>query len=306
MKIDGKKIADEVLQELRIRVQNLQNQGITPHLVVILIGESPASVAYVKQKEKKGAEIGAIVTVLRYDTSVKTYELAKKIKELNTDPYVHAILVQRPVPNHIDIEKLVLLTDPQKDIDGFHPEASFILPIPLAVMRILMEIFYSSSDQRESRSLERDYKPVLNSASLRSNNNEFQSWLKTKNLLIFGKGPTGGGPVIEYFTALKFPFKIIDSKTPNTEELMKKADIIIAAVGRENIIKPEMLKKGVILIGVGISRGEDGKLHGDYDEEQIKEIASYYTPTPGGVGPVNVAMLMDNLITAAEKQTRNE
>jgi len=283
MRLDGTDIAANLYTEFKQRIVELKKKNIIPHLVVIIVGESPASVAYVTLKQKKGEEIGARVTILKYKTDVTTEELIEKIKLLNIDPFVHGILVQRPLPDHIDIAKLEMTTDPQKDIDGFHPDSPFTLPLPLAVVKILEEIYISNS-KSETR------------------NPDFVSWLKAENIVLIGKGPTGGGPVLKYLKTLNVKPHLIDSKTKSPEKLMKQADIIISAVGRKNTVKPELLKKGVILISVGINRGENKKLHGDYEEDAIKDIASCYTPTPGGVGPVNVAMLMSNLLTAAEKQ----
>ncbi len=291
MKLSGKDIAEKVYQSLRVRVGELQKKRITPHLVVFLIGENPASVAYVRQKQTKGEEIGCKVTVLRLQESITTEELEKKVKELNDDPTVHGILIQRPVPDHVDIEKLELLTNPEKDIDGFHPDSPYTFPIPMAVMKILEEVYYLENPETHH-----SFQGILHDA-----NNHFLEWLNTKTIIIIGKGPTGGGPIMTEFKKQNIPYHLIDSKTTNREELLKSADIIISAVGKENVIKAEELKQGAILIGVGILRGADGKLHGDYNEEDVDSIASYYTTTPGGVGPVNVAMLFENVLTAAEK-----
>ncbi len=286
MKLDGYKIADKLYSNLKTRVEKLKKQNIIPHLVVFLVGENPASIAYVKQKQKNGKKIGAKVTVLRYGTSVTTEELKKNVKLLNDDPFVHGILIQRPLPKHIDVDKLVILTDPQKDIDGFHPDSPYTLPLPLAVIKILEEIYFQTNPQSSIR------------------NPQFIPWLQNQNIVLLGKGPTGGGPIIEYLKTLDVTPHLIDSRTEEPEKLIKQADIVISAIGRKNIVKPETLKKNVVLISVGINRDENNKLHGDYDEEKIKDIASYYTPTPGGVGPVNVATLWDNLLTATEKQNK--
>lgn len=290
MRIDGVEIAEKIFEELKARVVDLGKQNIKPHLAVILVGENPASVAYVTLKQKKGEAIGAKVTLLKYPTSVTTDELLKKLEELNTDPLVHGILVQRPLPPQIDVEKLELATSPEKDIDGFHPDSPYTLPLPLAVVKILE---HCHPEQREGS---RD-------SSATPQNDNFLKWLKGQKVVVLGKGPTGGGPIIKLLNKLGTTPSVIDSKTENSEDLMKKADIIIGSVGRENVIRPENIKKGAILIGVGILRGQDGKLKGDYAEEQIKDIAGFYTPTPGGVGPINVAMLMENLLTATEKQS---
>jgi methylenetetrahydrofolate dehydrogenase (NADP+)/methenyltetrahydrofolate cyclohydrolase len=217
---------------------------------------------------------------------VTTEELVEKVKLLNDDPFVHGILIQRPLPEQIDIEKLELTTDPEKDIDGFHPDSPYTLPLPLAVGKILEAVYIQKNQKSEFT------------------HPAFVAWLNKENIVLLGKGPTGGGPIIEYFKKLNIKPTLIDSKTKNPERIMNKADIVISAVGRENTIKAGDLKKGVVLISVGINRGENNKLHGDYDDEAIKDIASYYTPTPGGVGPVNVAMLWVNLLTATEKQIK--
>lgn len=277
MKLNGREIADQIYHDLQQRVGELKKKNIIPHLVVLLIGNPPTSEAYINQKQRIGERIGAKVTVLRYSESITTEELEEKITLLNQDPFVHGILLQRPVPTHIAINKLALLTNPQKDIDGFHPDSPYILPLPLAVEKILQEV------------------------SQTSGRDEFLTWLKSKNVVLIGKGETGGQPIYVYLTQLGITPHQIDSKTQTAEQLIEQADIIISAVGKK-IITPSSLKKGVILIGVGLFKGPDGTMQGDYDEEEIKAIASFYTPTPGGVGPVNVAMLMKNLLTATEKQ----
>ncbi len=282
MRIDGTEIAEKIFEELKNRVGELKKRNIVPQLAVILVGANPASIAYVTLKQRKGEAIGAKATLIKYETDVTTEELVKKVKELNDDPTVHGILIQRPLPPQIDVEKLELLTNPEKDVDGFHPDSPYTLPLPLAVVKILEEVH-----------------------NLKKINVGFSDWLHSQNIIVLGKGLTGGGPIIKLLNKLGSTPTVIDSKTQNPNELMKNADIIIASVGRENMVKPENIKKGAILVGVGILRGEDGKLKGDYDPEKIKDIAGYYTPTPGGVGPVNVAMLMVNLLDAAQKQSSN-
>lgn len=308
MRLDGRQIADKLYNDLKKRVAKLKKKNITPHLVVILVGKHPASVAYVTLKQKKGEEIGAKVTILNYPTKVTTEELCKKVKLLNDDPFVHAILIQRPLPEHIDVKKLELLTKPQKDVDGFHPDSPFTLPLPLAVEKVLEEVFQKTQITLKVSKSETSGTLALRKSDKSGSLNfpSFQNWLQSKNIVLLGKGPTGGGPIIAYLKMLQVKPHLIDSKTTDPEKLMKQADIIISAVGKEHTVKPENLKQGVVLISVGINRGgESKKLHGDYDEESIKNIASYYTPTPGGVGPVNVAMLMENLLVATEKQIKD-
>lgn len=239
-----------------------------------------------------------------------TKELVKKINALNDDPGNHAILIQRPLPPQIDTKKLEMLVSPQKDVDGFHPNSPYTLPLPLAVVKILEEIYLSLREGRleaTNEAIPRDQDESHRIAAPLSvtRNDKFKQWLNSKKIVILGKGPTAGGPILKYLTKLGLKPTQIDSKTPNPDELIKKAGIVISAVGKPNIITPEKIKKGAILIGVGIFRGEDKKIHGDYNETDIKNIASFYTPTPGGVGPVNVAMLLDNLLNTAEKQSEN-
>lgn len=294
MRIDGKLIADGIYESLREEVSQLTSKGTTPCLTVLLIGDNPASVSYVKQKKKWGEFIGAKIIVENFDTNISEAALFGRIKELNNDDKVHGILVQRPVPSQIDENKLIASVDPNKDIDGFHPESTYVLPLPLAVVKILEEVNKMQSEKRK----------------MQNNSNAniilgFKEWMKEQKIVILGKGQTGGGPISAYLIKLGLRVNIVDSKTPNPEIVTKNADIIISAVGKPGIISSKNIKKGVILIGAGIFRGDDGKLHGDYSEADIENTAGFYTPTPGGVGPVNVAMLMDNLVNAARRQSQN-
>ncbi len=294
MKIDSTEIVDHIFEDLRHRVGELQKRNIMPHLVVIFVGNNPSSAAYIKQKEKKAEAIGAKVTVMRFGEDVTSKELEEKISLLNADPFVHGILIQRPLPKHIDEDKLDHLTEPQKDIDGFHPDSPYTLPLPLAVEKILEYIYAKYHPE-----------PVSESPTKGNNNHdkEFITWLAEQNIVIIGKGSTGGKPIITYLRKLKLNPQIIDSKTTAPDEILKHADVVISAVGKPGALKAAMLKRDVILIGVGMSQTEEKKLQGDYVEAEIADIASFYTPTPKGVGPVNVAMLMDTLVTATEKQT---
>ncbi len=309
MRIDGKEIAEKIFEELKVRVEKLKERNIISHLAVILVGENPASIAYVTLKQKKGEAIGAKVNLIKYEIDVTTETLAAKVKKLNANLKVHGILIQRPLPPQINVEELELLTDPEKDVDGFHPDSPYTLPLPLAVVKILEEVYLSLRANKKSEALPagRQESPETKIAASATppRNDEFLNWLKSQNIIVLGKGPTGGGPIIKLLNKLGATPTIIDSKTENPKDLMKNADIIIGSVGRENMILPENIKTGVILIGVGILKGADGKLKGDYDPEKIKDIAGYYTPTPGGVGPVNVAMLFENVLTATEKQSSN-
>ncbi|OGH14089.1 MAG: hypothetical protein A2687_02380 [Candidatus Levybacteria bacterium RIFCSPHIGHO2_01_FULL_38_26] len=279
MKIDGAGIANTILEELKVKVNNLGNKNIIPHLAVILVGNEPSSVSYVTQKEIRGESIGVKVSVKNISTNIIQTRLLETIDSLNSDRNVHGIIVQRPLPQSIDPNAISLAINPEKDVDGFHPESKFQPPIALAVLNILEKIYDFSSNADE---------------------HNFSGWLASKKIAIVGKGETGGKPIADTFGKMDIKPEIVDSKTPNSQNLTTKADIIISAVGKANTIKHDTIKSGAMLISVGLHKGEDGKLHGDYDEEKIKNVASFYTPTPGGVGPVNVAMLLKNLVKAAE------
>ncbi len=287
MKIDGKAIAASIFQDLTKRVALLKANNKTPHLAIILVGENPASVSYVKRKKLKAEEIGAKATILNYPSTpsagprgelgITNQELLDKINELNDDNTVHGIIVQRPLPPHIDNEAINQAVVPSKDIDAFHTNTQFVMPLAKTVLLLLETV----------------YKQRKDTAS-------FQHWLQTKNIVLIGKGQTGGDPIKQLLKKYDVIPTIIDSKTPNPQEITKKADIIIAAVGKKDIVTSDMIKKGVILISVGQHKEDDGKFHGDYDDEAVASLASYHSPTPGGVGPVNVACLLTNLIQACE------
>jgi methylenetetrahydrofolate dehydrogenase (NADP+)/methenyltetrahydrofolate cyclohydrolase len=284
MVIDGKAIAQHILDKLKVRVEELKQEGITPHLAVILIGDDESSKAYVRQKELKIQEIGAAITTHRFKSNFSEDELLALIEELNDDPIVHGIIIQRPLPSQIDGKKVTDATDTNKDVDGFGKDTPYDAPIALAVWRILREV-YSSNEVRSSHT---------------NSDTNLEEWLESKKIVILGKGQTAGMPIIKFFAKKDQPLTIVDSQTENREELIKAADIVICAVGKEDVVTSIMLKDDAILVGVGMRRGDDGKLQGDYDETEIANKAAFYTPVPGGVGPVNVAMLLSNLVKASE------
>lgn len=286
MKIDGREIAGEIFEKLKKEVEELKKKNIIPHLVIILVGNDPASKAYVRQKELKATQIGAKATVINLESKIKNSELIKLIEKLNNDSSIHGIIVQRPLPPHIDSGEIDSATDVKKDIDAFRKESPFPIPIVCAILTILENIFNHF---------------LVSSVSSDSSVSSLNDWIKSKNIIIVGKGETGGGPIIETFKKMGIEPNVIDSKTKNPQDIKKNADIIISAVGKLNVVKKEEIKKGVILLSIGLHKEKDGKLHGDYEEEEIKDIAGFYTPTPGGVGPVNVACLLENLIKASAK-----
>jgi len=279
MKIDGKQIAQEILDNLKKQTEKLKKTHIYPKLAIILVGDDSGSASYVNQKEIKAELIGTKITVKHFPSQVTENALIEAINNFNSDKDIHGIIVQQPLPKQINPENIVKAIDPNKDVDGFHQDSHFQMPIALAVLKVLEKV-YTLTPEIESR---------------------FVDWLKDKKIVVIGKGETGGKPILRLFERMKVPVTSIDSKTEKPENLTKIADIIISAVGKSNVIKPEMIKRGVILIGIGIARGESAKLMGDYDQNEVKDLASFYTPTPGGIGPINVAYLLKNLVDATGK-----
>ncbi len=287
MIIDGRLIAQEILDDLKRRVEELRTNNVRPHLHIITLTTDSASESYVGQKKKKGEEIGAKITVENLDPRTSTESLLEKIKLLNEDQSVHGIIVQRPFSPQIDEEKIANSINPEKDVDGFHPDSKFDPPISESVLRILEEVYAQTYEVEASLTSQVD----------------FDEWLKSQKITVIGRGVTAGGPIIKTFEKTGSDLVVVTSKTEDREKILKSSDIIICAVGKTDTVKGSNLKKGVILIGVGMFKGEDGKFHSDYEENDIKDIASFYTPTPRGVGPVNVAMLLSNLIKATGNKT---
>ncbi|HUD05068.1 MAG TPA: bifunctional 5,10-methylenetetrahydrofolate dehydrogenase/5,10-methenyltetrahydrofolate cyclohydrolase [Patescibacteria group bacterium] len=277
MKIDGRAIASNILGELKIKVLELKKRGIIPTMAVILIGNEESSNVYVRQKELKAQEIGATVKIFRFDETVTNEELEALIKKLDADQNIHGIILQRPAPAKIEVERLEELISRAKEIDGFGKDSLYTVPVAAAVFKILGEVF---GKLNESIS--------------------FNEWLKSQNIVAIGKGETAGQPIIDYLHKRGLEPIVVDSKTENINATIKNADIIISAIGKRGAIDFSGLKKDVILIGVGLSSDDEGKTRGDYNEDELEQVASFYTPTPGGVGPVNVAFLLENLVEATE------
>jgi len=277
MEMSGKVIAEEILSDVRERISKLAEKGTIPELAIVTVGGEEAWLSYVSQKLKTAERLG-IKTELTKLSGESEQELHDTIKRLNEDKNIHGIIVQRPIPKQFDRKKVIDGISPVKDIDGFRDDSIYIVPVLLAIQRFIREAL------------------GVTTAS------DLEKVLINQSICIAGKGETAGGPTIEWLQTLGVPFQVIDSKTTDVESILKQSNIIVCAVGKSNVIKPEYLKKGVILIGVGTHK-EDGKLKGDYVVEEINNIASAWSPTPGGVGPVNLAYLFQNLITAVEKQS---
>lgn len=278
--IDGKKISLEIKDEVKEEAKKLVESGVTPCLAVILVGENPASQVYVRNKKKACEYVG--IKSLSYELPSETTEeeLLKLIDDLNKNPECNGILVQLPLPKHIDEDKVLLAISPEKDVDGFHPYNVGLLSIGNAVLKACT--------------------PAGCIELLKRSNIEITG----KKCVVIGRSNIVGKPVSMLLLAENGTVSICHSKTKNLEEELKSADIIIAAVGRPNFLKGDMISDGVVIIDVGINRLENGKLCGDVDFEQCEKKAAYITPVPGGVGPMTIAMLMKNCISACKSQNK--
>ena len=277
MLINGREIAAGIAEDLQIKIAELKQHEIIAKLAVALVGKDLGSEKYVEQKVKLGLRLGIKVAVSRLENSAKPQSLISLVNGWNKDPAIHGIIIQRPLPLKIESNELNNLPSREKDVDGFHPQSLFDPPIVLAVMKILENIYRLSHD-----------------------NNDLLKWLAEKKILIIGRGETAGRPIAKYLTKNKLPFTVAHSGTGDLKQLTLTSDIIISAVGKPNIVRHDMISEKTVLIGVGL-HPENDHLATDYNQEEIAGKALFYTPVPGGVGPVNVAMLMENVIIAAEK-----
>lgn len=278
--IDGKALAKKIRENLKIECEELKEKGIIPKLAVIMVGDNPASKVYVRNKSKACNEVGIEYKeyLLEEDTTQK--ELLDLIKSLNEKEEINGILLQSPLPAHLNINEAFKAITYAKDVDGFTPssvgklcigEDTFVSCTPYGVMKMFEE-----------------YKIDLNG----------------KDVVILGRSNIVGKPLIQCCLQKNATVTVCHSKTKNLKEHTKRADIIIAAIGQSKFVKADMVKEGAVIIDVGINRGEDGKLAGDVDFENVKEKASYITPVPGGVGPMTIAMLMNNVIKATKEQRK--
>lgn len=275
--IDGKYISTQIKDELKVKVEALKNQGITPGLAVVLVGDNSASQVYVNNKKKACEYIG--IKSFAYELPKETTEasLLELVEVLNQDPSVHGILVQLPLPKHIDEQKVILAISPTKDVDGFHIQNvgalvtgvnGFISCTPAGIMELLRR---------------------------------YELPIAGKKCVVVGRSNIVGKPVSLLLLRENGTVTMCHSKTQNLTEELKQADIVVAAVGMAKLIKGEMLKPGAVVIDVGMNRDDTGKLCGDVDFTSCTGIASWITPVPGGVGPMTIAMLMSNCVQAAAK-----
>ena len=279
--IDGKALADKMAIELKAKVDDLRSAGVTPGLVVILVGENPASQVYVRNKERRATAAGFQSEVMRLPEDTTEAALLALIAQLNQDDNWHGILVQLPLPAAISEEKILLAIDPDKDVDGFHPTNMgrlwsgnpVMIPSTPAGIMVMLEAYGVE--------------------------------VAGKNALVIGRSNIVGKPMAQMLLDQHATVTIAHSRTQNLPELAKQADILVVAIGRGNFVTADFVMPGAVVIDVGMNRDENGKLIGDVKFDEVEPIASLITPVPGGVGPMTITMLMEQTYEAA-KRTLNK
>lgn len=276
--IDGKNLAKKIREELKEECEELKKKNINPKLAVIMVGNDPASKVYVKNKSKACNEIGIDYEEFILDEKTTQEELINLINRLNDDKTINGILLQSPIPKTLNINDAFKAITYTKDVDGFTPssvgklcigEDTFVSCTPYGVMKMF---------------------------------DEYNIDLTGKDVVVLGRSNIVGKPLIQCCLQKNATVTVCHSRTQNLAEHTKRADVVISAIGQSRFVKENMIKDGAIIIDVGINRGEDGKITGDVDFENVEKKASFITPVPGGVGPMTIAMLMNNVIKAAKQQ----
>jgi methylenetetrahydrofolate dehydrogenase (NADP+)/methenyltetrahydrofolate cyclohydrolase len=276
--IDGKALAAQMREKLAQSVAELERKGVVPGLAVVLVGDDPASRVYVSMKEKACAKAGIFSDEHRLPAETSQEDLLALVDKLNNDPRIDGILVQLPLPEHIDEDAVITAIAPEKDVDGFHPESvgrlvtgnpTFKSCTPYGVMKMLESIDYD---------------------------------LNGKEVVVVGRSNIVGKPVALMCLAENATVTVCHSRTQDLPGHVKRADVVIAAVGRTEMVKGEWIKEGAVVIDVGINRQEDGKLLGDVEFGAASERAAYITPVPGGVGPMTITMLLENTVQSARRR----
>ncbi len=276
--IDGNALARQVRAEVAHRVEALKSRGVQPHLVVILVGEDPASQVYTRNKVADSEQTGLGATLERYPVDMAQADLLARIAALNADPAVHGILVQLPLPRHMDSSSVIEAIAPAKDVDGFHVASAGALMVGQPGFRPCTP--YGCMKMLESIGL-RD--------------------LRGKHAVVIGRSNIVGKPMAMMLLAANATVTMCHSGTPDLAALTRQADVVVAAVGKRKVLTADMVKRGAVVIDVGMNRDEQGKLCGDVDFDGVKQVAGWITPVPGGVGPMTRAMLLVNTIEAAER-----
>ncbi|MDO9231378.1 MAG: bifunctional methylenetetrahydrofolate dehydrogenase/methenyltetrahydrofolate cyclohydrolase FolD [bacterium] len=274
--LNGKKWAEEIKKELKSEVLELKEKGVVPGLAVIIVGENSASKIYVKNKKRACEEIGIYSQVFELEEKISQDELLEVIGKLNADEKVHGILVQLPLPTHIDKEKIILMIDPKKDVDCFHPEN-------IGKMFLDSPIFLPCTPAGILEILKR-----------------YDIEIVGKDVVIVGRSNIVGKPLALMMINEGATVTVCNSKTENLKEKCLGADILISAVGKAGLITKDMIKQGAVVVDVGMNRDDEGKLTGDVNFLEFSQIASAITPVPGGVGPMTITMLLKNTIKSAK------
>lgn len=275
--MSGKLLSDELNEEMKLEVIKLKEKNITPGLVVVLVGEDTASQTYVRNKEKRAKTLGIHSVVEKYPEKMTEIELLRVIDRLNKDDHFHGILVQLPLPKHIDSIKILNAIRPEKDVDGFHPinmgklvigQPDRIPCTPYGIMKLLQR---------------------------------YEIDIEGKNAVVIGRSNIVGKPMAQLLLMKNATVTIAHSKTKNLAAVAKEADILIVAIGRGHMITKDFVKPGAVVIDVGMNRDENGKLIGDVKSDEVQEVAGYLTPVPKGVGPMTITMLMYQTIESAKE-----
>ena len=275
--IDGKALAQQIRAEVLGRTQALKARGVQPALAIIMVGDDPASAVYTKHKVNDSTETGLAATLERYPATMSEAELVLRIHALNVDSSVHGILVQLPLPKHMDAHKVIETISPAKDVDGFHVASAGALMVgqpgfwpctPHGCMKMLESIGYD---------------------------------LRGKHAVVIGRSNIVGKPMAMMLLGKNATVTICHSATKDLKAMTLQADVVVAAVGKRNVLTADMVKPGAVVIDVGMNTNEAGKLCGDADFAGVSEVAGWITPVPGGVGPMTRAMLLVNTLEAAER-----
>jgi methylenetetrahydrofolate dehydrogenase (NADP+)/methenyltetrahydrofolate cyclohydrolase len=276
-RIDGNALSQQLRAQVAADTAALKVQGLTPGLAVVLVGDNPASQVYVRNKVKACQDAGLHSVLETYEATLSETDLLTRVEALNNDPLIHGILVQLPLPAHIDAQKVIEAISPAKDVDGFHIASAGALMTglpgfwpctPYGCMKMLESIDYD---------------------------------LRGKHAVVIGRSNIVGKPMALMLLQQNATVTICHSATPDLKVHTMQADVIVAAVGKRNVLTADMVKPGAVVLDVGMNRNEEGKLCGDVDFEGVSQVASYITPVPGGVGPMTITMLLVNTLESAKR-----
>ena len=275
--INGKEISAAIRQEIKTEVQTMKNK---PGLAVILVGEDPASKVYVRNKNLACEEVGIYSEMYTLPTETTREQLLSLVEQLNESPNIHGILVQLPLPKHLDAEEVIMAINPEKDVDAFHP---------INVGKIMIGNF--------------DFLPCTPAGVMELLKRSGVE-IAGKECVVIGRSNIVGKPQAMLLLHENATVTICHSRTKDLAEVCRRADIIVSAVGRAKFVTPDMVKEGAVVIDVGMNRDENGKLCGDVDYDSVSQKTSYITPVPGGVGPMTITMLLKNTVTAAKRLSK--